>query len=1061
MPCNRAQIAALALLLGASATSQQPWYLRPETGAPAVAAPSAAIDASRGVAVLVGALSNDTLEWNGTSWSQVPGAVSPISGMPIAQDGASVIGVALGATWRFDGSSWSQAGSSAPTATGVKMAFDANRNVVVAFGGVESIFSLGNETWEWNGSTWTRRTPANRPSARQRHALAFDATSNRIVLFGGQSNLGANASVLGDTWTWDGSGWTQQTPATSPPARARHSMIASPAGDGVLLTGGADGATRMSGIWRWQGGNWQVADHEGFLPSWADHAAFPDPTGPGFAVYASELTTAGIEATLVVAERREPVPTASVTYTAVATTGTPPPVTDHSFTAKGGGGFLVFGGRDALGLQRATYTLDGTAWTRQFSTLNPIERDGHQVVLDAQGRNVLFGGRNPAGTVLSDTWHYANGQWSFLQPSQSPPARHRHAMASDRVTDRTYVFGGLDASGQPLGDFWCWDGTDWTPVQTSSNPPARSGHGMAFDADRRVLVLYGGRDAQGLRSDVWEWDGTRWVDVSETQRPGGRHGVQLAFDSDRGKLVLFGGRDSSRFLNDTWDARSEVAATTESWARVVRNDAGPTPAPRNSGAFAFRPGSGALLFGGLVSASPATAAGDTWIWSGDRWDRVSPNQSPSSRWGHAMAYDSRRDRVVLFGGFLDNPTQINGETWEWDGATWSLRSSGGAIPGLAYSMMAFDSDRGRTVLFGGRDANGNQRNDTWVWDGSAWSQLNPTNRPSPRMRGGFAFLPRIGATVLFGGGDGSTTLQDTWLFDGQDWSQVTTANTPPARWDTRAAYDSVRQTVVMLGGADASYTQNLDDLWQFDGADWSLLARSQQPGGEIGPGAREDFGIAFDGSSGRTIVFQGTDGQTCQSDAWAWSGLGWTALTTTANSPPGRSFARLTHDARNQQTVAFGGDCSGSLMQDAWVVDVQPFGRHSETGPGCSGSGLSPRLAPVPGSNPVLGGALRLQLSDLSSSSQLPAFLFVGFTRFPIPLDLTAFGLAGCRLYAATDLTYPTTRIGSSGFVNIGLPTDPSYLGVRLETQGVAVVPGANTAGLLTTNGLSVRIGEL
>jgi len=1061
MLCNRAHLAAAALLLGASAASQQPWYLRPEAGAPAVAAPSAAVDTARNVAVVVGALANDTLEWDGTNWNRIVGAVSPLAGMPIVGDGAGVLGIALGATWRFDGSSWAQIGSSAPTATGAKLVFDSARNVVVAFGGVESIFSLSDDTWEWNGSAWILRTPANRPPSRQRHALAFDPSSNRVVLFGGQSSLGSNASVLGDTWTWDGGNWTQETPAASPPGRARHAMVSSPEGDGVLLTGGADGTARMSNIWRWQGSNWEVADHEGFLPAWADHTAFPNPNGSGFAVYASELSTTGIEASLVVAERREPRPSAGVTYTSIATTGTPPPVTDHSFTAKGGGGFLVFGGRDALGLQRATYTLDGSAWTRQFSTLNPIERDGHQVVLDAQGRNLLFGGRNPAGTVLSDTWHYANGQWSFLQPAQSPPPRHRHAMASDQVADRAYLFGGLDAAGQPLDDFWLWDGTDWTQLQAASNPPARSGHGLAFDADRRVLVLYGGRDAQGVRSDVWEWDGVRWTDVSAAQRPSARHGAQLAFDSDRGRLVMFGGRNPSGFLNDTWDARSDVAATTESWARVLRNDAGPTPSARNSGTFVHRPGSGAVLFGGLVGASPTTATSDTWVWSGDRWDRASPARSPASRWGHSMAYDSRRDRIVLFGGFTESPVQASGETWEWDGSTWELRSAAGALGARTYPMMTFDSARGRTVLFGGANAAGNQSNETWIWDGNTWSRANTARRPAPRMRAGFAYLPRIGAAVLFGGGNGSATFQDTWLFDGQDWSQVSTTTTPPARWDTRAVYDSVRQTVLLHGGADVAYTQNLDDLWQFDGADWSLLTPSQQPGGEVGPGPREDFGIAFDGSSGRTIVFQGSDGQSCLNDAWAWSGLGWTELVASANPPAGRSFARIAYDARNEQAVSFGGECSGTLMQDTWSIDVQPFGRHSETGPGCSGGGLSPRVGPVPGSNPVLGGSMRLQLSDLPSGNQLPAFLFVGFTRFPLPLDLTAFGLAGCRLYAASDLTYPAARSGSFGFVNIALPSDASYLGLRLETQGVAFVPGANSAGLLTTNGLSVRIGEL
>ncbi len=42
---------------------------------------------------------------------------------------------------------------------------------------------------------------------------------------------------------------------------------------------------------------------------------------------------------------------------------------------------------------------------------------------------------------------------------------------------------------------------------------------------------------------------------------------------------------------------------------------------------------------------------------------------PRPRLGHAMAYDSTRQRIVLFGGRLVG-TRF-GDTWEWDGANWT------------------------------------------------------------------------------------------------------------------------------------------------------------------------------------------------------------------------------------------------------------------------------------------------------------------------------------------------------------------------------------------------------
>src|SRR5438105_2716674 len=60
-----------------------------------------------------------------------------------------------------------------------------------------------------------RAAGATSPSARYRMGMAYDQARGEVVLFGGN---GATGDV-GDTWTWDGTTWTQQHPATSPSAR--------------------------------------------------------------------------------------------------------------------------------------------------------------------------------------------------------------------------------------------------------------------------------------------------------------------------------------------------------------------------------------------------------------------------------------------------------------------------------------------------------------------------------------------------------------------------------------------------------------------------------------------------------------------------------------------------------------------------------------------------------------------------------------------------------------------------------------------------------------------------
>jgi hypothetical protein len=81
-----------------------------------------------------------------------------------------------------------------------------------------------------------------------------------------------------------------------------------------------------------------------------------------------------------------------------------------------------------------------------------------------------------------------------------------------------------------------------------------------------------------------------------------------------------------------------------------------------------------------------------------------------------MSYDSVRGQVVLFGG-ADNSACI-GETWAWNGTSWTLLSTSGPPPRTRFGM-AYDSARGRVMLFGGRCG---IDGDTWEWDGAFWIQ---------------------------------------------------------------------------------------------------------------------------------------------------------------------------------------------------------------------------------------------------------------------------------------------------------------------------------------------------
>jgi hypothetical protein len=264
------------------------------------------------------------------------------------------------------------------------------------------------------------------------------------------------------------------------------------------------------------------------------------------------------------------------------------------------------------------------------------------MVYDASRHLVLlFGGDSVGNSFCGDTWAWDGENWMQIGDI-GPSARAGHALAFNDVSRRTVLFGGVAASGV-LGDTWEWDGETWTQM-ADSGPAARRDHAMAFDSARQRVVLFGGAvgDTEFL-GDTWEWDGDQWVQVEDTG-PSPRHGHALTFDWKRQRIVLFGGLDANGpdGVGDTWEWNGEL------WTQVA--DFGPEPC--TEAAIVFRDAR-ALLFGGASGATPLTqfarAFGYSWEWDGKHWT-ARQDMGPGPRFGHAMAYDSRRKRVVLFGG---------------------------------------------------------------------------------------------------------------------------------------------------------------------------------------------------------------------------------------------------------------------------------------------------------------------------------------------------------------------------------------------------------------------------
>jgi len=265
----------------------------------------------------------------------------------------------------------------------------------------------------------------------------------------------------------------------------------------------------------------------------------------------------------------------------------------------------------------------------------------------------------------------------------------------------------------------------------------------------------------------------------------------------------------------------------------------------------------------MVGENYGTALLETWIWDGINWTQKIPGRSPTPRSRHAMAFDTARGELVLFGGLALTGAILN-DTWVWDGSTWTQKTPA-ASPPAEYSMaMAYDSAHGQIVMFA---------SDTWLWDGSNWTQKSSPSKPSARRLSSMAYDSAHGQVVLFGGGsyDFTSLLQDTWLWDGSNWAFKPQANLPPARDSYAMAYDPVRQQVVMFGGTDRIYcTSNctvFNDTWIWDGSSWNRKVTGSSPS------PRAATAMSYDPARDQIVLFGGFSGtSTLLNDTWTWNG---------------------------------------------------------------------------------------------------------------------------------------------------------------------------------------------
>ncbi|MBL9030119.1 MAG: immunoglobulin domain-containing protein [Phycisphaerae bacterium] len=149
---------------------------------------------------------------------------------------------------------WTHRTSSGPRRrlpTSTDMVYDAARGVCVLYGGSfdTTTASYMNDTWEWDGHSWTQRFPANNPGHRTNHEMVYDSLRNKVLLLFGSSIASPyNPGV----WQYDGTDWTLLTnaPGGPPFAWQQYGEAAfDPLRGKVIATDASSGGSTVCDTW--------------------------------------------------------------------------------------------------------------------------------------------------------------------------------------------------------------------------------------------------------------------------------------------------------------------------------------------------------------------------------------------------------------------------------------------------------------------------------------------------------------------------------------------------------------------------------------------------------------------------------------------------------------------------------------------------------------------------------------------------------------------------------------------------------------------------------------------
>ncbi len=313
---------------------------------------------------------------------------------------------------------------------------------------------------------WTLIAPAAVPNPRTSPAVeAEPAGATSTLMFGG---LQTNPTVyLADTWRYDGTTWTQLSPANVPSGRVAARMASSPLANTLVLYGGVRPGA-LGDTWTWDGTDWTLRD-----PGLTPGIQSPQAVLGGAFVY---------------------------------------DVRRHKA--------VLFGGQSAARVLLAEtweYDVATHTWARVTTATVPTARSEAMMAYDlARGQCVMFGGKVFNGTTnlqVQETWVYDGADWTQLTPHNSPCARSgEDCMTYDHARNVVVLHAGntlvVGSSRCAPDQTWEWDGGDWY-LTAPAALPAGAGQtgGIGWNRARASVVHFGGQLGSSQLNDTTLYGG--------------------------------------------------------------------------------------------------------------------------------------------------------------------------------------------------------------------------------------------------------------------------------------------------------------------------------------------------------------------------------------------------------------------------------------------------------------------------------------------------------------------------------------------------------------------------